>query len=123
MSDPAGERGTQWADWARAEEDPRAAAGKPEALDGLLVLDCATGHYGGHVLGGFLGELGAEVVKLEPPGGDPARAWGPADARIQGEGLGYLAEGRNRYYATLDLSSADGQAIFRQLATRADVVI
>jgi crotonobetainyl-CoA:carnitine CoA-transferase CaiB-like acyl-CoA transferase len=123
VSDPAGGQGMRWAEWARAEEDPRAAAGKPEALDGLLVLDCATGHYGGHVLGGFLGELGAEVVKLEPPAGDPARAWGPADARIQGEGLAYLAEGRNRYYATLDLASADGQTLFRQLAARADVVI
>jgi crotonobetainyl-CoA:carnitine CoA-transferase CaiB-like acyl-CoA transferase len=114
---------SRWADWVRAEEDPRAAAGKPEALDGLLVLDCAVEHYGGHVLGGFLGELGAEVVKLEPPGGDPARGWGPADARIRGEGLAYLAEGRNRYYATLDLAAADGQLLFRQLAARADVVI
>ena len=123
MSDAAGRREDRWADWARAAEDPRRAAEKPEALDGLLVLDCAVEHYGGHVLGGFLGELGAEVVKLEPPGGDPARAWGPADASLRGEGLAYLAEGRNRYYATLDLTSPDGQALFRQLATRADVVI
>jgi crotonobetainyl-CoA:carnitine CoA-transferase CaiB-like acyl-CoA transferase len=120
---PSGERQTRWADWARAAEDPRLAAEKPEALDGLLVLDCAVEHYGGHVLGGFLGELGAEVVKLEPPGGDPARGWGPADVDVRAEGLAYLAEGRNRQYATLDLTSAAGQALFRQLATRADVVI
>ena len=106
MSRPAGRGEGQWADWARAAEDPRRVAEKPEALDGLLVLDCAVAHYGGHVLGGFLGELGAEVVKLEPPGGDPARTWGPADAGLGGEGLAYLAEGRNRYYATLDLTSA-----------------
>ena len=123
MSEAAGRREASWADWARAAEDPRRAAEKPESLDGLLVLDCAVEHYGGHVLAGFLGELGAEVVKLEPPGGDPARAWGPADAKLRGEGLAYLAEGRNRYYATLDLASTDGQALFRQLATRADVVI
>jgi crotonobetainyl-CoA:carnitine CoA-transferase CaiB-like acyl-CoA transferase len=116
-------RDTGWAEWVRAAEDPHRAAEKPESLDGLLVLDCAVSHYGGHVLGGFLGELGAEVVKLEPPGGDPARAWGPADATIRGEGLAYLAEGRNRYYATLDLASPDGQTLFRQLASRADVVI
>jgi crotonobetainyl-CoA:carnitine CoA-transferase CaiB-like acyl-CoA transferase len=119
----SGGPGTPWADWARAAEDPRRAAEKPEALDGLLVLDCAVAHYGGHVLGGFLGELGAEVVKLEPPGGDPARAWGPLDVGLRGEGLAYLAEGRNRYYATLDLASAGGQTLFRQLAARADVVI
>ena len=112
-----------WAEWARAAEDPRRASEKPEALDGLLVLDCAVGHYGGHVLGGFLGELGAEVIKIEPPGGDPARAWGPSDASLSGEGLAYLAEGRNRYYATLDLTSPEGQTILRQLATRADVLI
>ncbi len=123
MSEAAGRGEARWADWARAAEDPRRASEKPEALDGLLVLDCAVAHYGGHVLGGFLGELGAEVVKLEPPGGDPARAWGPADAGLRGEGLAYLAEGRNRYYATLDLTTPDGQALFRQLATRADVVI
>ena len=123
MSGSAEGREARWADWVRAMEDPRRAAEKPEALDGLLVLDCAVEHYGGHVLGGFLGELGAEVVKLEPPGGDPARAWGPPDAGIRGEGLAYLAEGRNRYYATLDLASAGGQTIFRELAARADVVI
>jgi crotonobetainyl-CoA:carnitine CoA-transferase CaiB-like acyl-CoA transferase len=115
--------GIPWADWARAAEDPRRAAEKPEALDGLLVLDCAVAHCGGHVLGGFLGELGAEVVKLEPPGGDPARAWGPLDVGLRGEGLAYLAEGRNRYYATLDLASAGGQTLFCHLAARADVVI
>jgi crotonobetainyl-CoA:carnitine CoA-transferase CaiB-like acyl-CoA transferase len=119
VSDPA----PSWAEWARAVEDPRRASEKPEALEGLLVLDCAVGHYGGHVLAGFLGELGAEVVKLEPPGGDPARAWGPPDARIRGEGLAYLAEGRNRSYATLDLAHPEGQVLFRQLASRADVVI
>jgi len=115
--------GVPWPEWAQAAEDPRRASEKPEALDGLLVLDCAVGHYGGHVFGGFLGELGAEVVKIEPPGGDPARAWGPSDASLRGEGLAYLAEGRNRYYATLDLTSPDGRTILRQLATRADVLI
>jgi len=107
----------------RVAEDPRRASEKPEALDGLVVLDCAVEHYGGHVLGGFLGELGAEVIKLEPPGGDPARAWGPPDATVRGEGLAYLAEGRNRLYATLDLRQAEGQALLRQLAARADVLI
>ena len=115
--------GVPWPEWAQAAEDPRRASEKPEALDGLLVLDCAVGHYGGHVFGGFLGELGAEVIKIEPPGGDPARTWGPSDASLRGEGLAYLAEGRNRYYATLDLTSPDGQTILRQLATRADVLI
>src|SRR5262249_31634887 len=56
-----------WPEWIREAEDPARASEKPEALDDLLVLDCSVAHYGGHVLAGFLGELGAEVVKLEPP--------------------------------------------------------
>jgi crotonobetainyl-CoA:carnitine CoA-transferase CaiB-like acyl-CoA transferase len=123
VSDAGAGPGTRWADWVRAAEDPRHVADRPESLDDLLVLDCAIANYGGHVLAGFLGELGAEVVKLEPPGGDPARAWGPADAAVRGEGLAYLSEGRNRYYATLDLSSTEGQELFRHLAARADVVM
>jgi crotonobetainyl-CoA:carnitine CoA-transferase CaiB-like acyl-CoA transferase len=112
-----------WPLWIAEAEDPARVPEKPEALDDLLVLDCSVAHYGGHVLGGFLGELGAQVVKLEPPGGDPARAWGPPDATVAGEGLAFLAEGRNRRYATLDLAQPDGQALLRALAARADVLI
>jgi crotonobetainyl-CoA:carnitine CoA-transferase CaiB-like acyl-CoA transferase len=112
-----------WPLWIAEAEDPARVAEKPEALDDLLVLDCSVAHYGGHVLGGFLGELGAQVVKLEPPGGDPARAWGPPDATVAGEGLAFLAEGRNRRYATLDLAHPEGQALLRALAGRADVLI
>ncbi len=123
----AGERASEpaspWREWIRQAEDPGRVSEKPEALDDLLVLDCSVGHYGGHVLAGFLGELGAEVVKLEPPDGDPARAWGPADATAGGEGLAFLAEGRNRAYATLDLTEPEGQALLRRLAARADVLI
>jgi len=113
----------RWAEWIRHAEDPARVSEMPEALDDLLVLDCSVGHYGGHVLSGFLGELGAEVIKLEPPGGDPARRWGPPDATVHGEGLAFLAEGRNRHYATLDLTQPEGQGLLRQLAARADVLV
>jgi CoA:oxalate CoA-transferase len=112
-----------WSEWIRRADDPAGAAACPEALDDLLVLDCSVGHYGGHVLAGFLGELGAEVVKLEPPEGDPGRRWGPPDATVEGEGLAFLAEGRNRAYATLNLVHPEGQALLRALAARADVLI
>jgi crotonobetainyl-CoA:carnitine CoA-transferase CaiB-like acyl-CoA transferase len=115
--------GTPWSAWIREAETGGGPSARPEALDDLLVLDCSVGHYGGHVLAGFLGELGAEVVKLEPPGGDPARRWGPADATVQGEGLAFIAEGRNRYYATLDLARPEGQGLLGDLAARADVLI
>jgi crotonobetainyl-CoA:carnitine CoA-transferase CaiB-like acyl-CoA transferase len=112
-----------WPQWISEAEDPARVAEKPEALDDLLVLDCSVAHYGGLVLGGFFGELGAEVVKVEPPGGDPARAWGPPDVTVGGEGLAFLAEARNRRYATLDLAHPEGQALLRTLAARADVLI
>jgi CoA:oxalate CoA-transferase len=121
--DGAVEPSPPWREWIRQAEAPARVSEKPEALDDLLVLDCSVGHYGGHVLAGFLGELGAEVVKLEPPEGDPARAWGPVDATASGVGLAFLAEGRNRSYATLDLTRPEGQALLRQLAARADVLI
>lgn len=126
MSEPGPDPGTPrpgWAEWIRREEDPGRVSEKPEALDDLLVLDCSVGHYGGHVLAGFLGELGAEVVKLEPPGGDPVRTWGPAGVTAREEGLAFLAEGRNRYYATLDLAEPEGQELLRRLAGHADVLI
>ncbi len=116
---PAG----SWAEWIRAAEDPARVSEKPEALDDLLVLDCSVAHYGGHVVAGFLGELGAEVVKLEPPEGDPARTWGPPDAAVDGEGLAFIAEGRNRAYATLNLAHPEGRELLRRLAARADVLI
>ena len=68
-------------------ERRRIRGARPRSRRRSTGCSCSTApsaHYGGHVLGGFLGELGAEVVKLEPPGGDPARAWGPADAAHPG---------------------------------------
>lgn len=112
-----------WEDWIRQEDDPRGAFAKPEALDDLLVVDVSRESVAGMVCTAFLAELGAEVLKVEPPGGDPARAWGAPGFTHQGEGLAYLAEGRNKYYVTLNLEEAEGREIFRQLARRADVVV
>lgn len=112
-----------WEDWIRQADDPRDAFAKPEALNDLLVLDASRESVAGMVCTSFLAELGAEVLKVEPPGGDPARAWGPPDFTQKGEGLAYLAEGRNKYFITLNLEAVEGRQIFRQLARRADVVI
>jgi crotonobetainyl-CoA:carnitine CoA-transferase CaiB-like acyl-CoA transferase len=112
-----------WEEWIRREDDPHRAFAKPEALDDLLVVDVSLRSIAGMVCTAFLAELGAEVLKVEPPGGDPARAWGPPGFTHRGEGLAYLAEGRNKYYITLNLETADGRELFRQLARRADVVV
>jgi len=112
-----------WEDWVKQADDPRGAFAKPEALDDLLVLDVSQESIAGMVCTSFMAEMGAEVLKVEPPGGDPARGWGPLDLTCKGEGLAYLAEGRNKYYITLNLEVPVGREIFLQLARRADVLI
>ena len=71
--------------------------------------------------GMFLGDYGAEVVKLEHPRRpDPARGHGPSK---EGAGLWFKALARNKRLATLDLSRPEGREIFLQLAARSDVVL
>ena len=90
-------------------------------LAGIRVLDLT------RVLAGpyctmFLGDLGAEVVKIEQPGvGDDTRGWGPPFA--DGESAYFLCVNRNKKSLTVDLKSAEGISLVRQLADRADVLI
>ncbi len=90
-------------------------------LDGVRVLDLT------RVLAGpyctmFLGDLGAEVVKVEQPGiGDDTRGWGPPFAG--GESAYFLCVNRNKKSITLDLKSAEGIELLKKLATCADVLI
>jgi formyl-CoA transferase len=70
----------------------------------------------------FLGDLGAEVVKVEQPGfGDDTRGWGPPFTG--GESAYYLCINRNKQSITLDLKSAEGVELLRQMTEVADVVI
>ena len=90
-------------------------------LDGVRVLDLT------RVLAGpyctmFLGDLGAEVVKVEQPGvGDDTRGWGPPFAGS--ESIYFLCVNRNKKSITLDLKSAAGIELLRRLAASADVLI
>ena len=115
--------GPPWEQWIRAAEEPSRVPDMPEALDDLMVLDLSHGHYGALLTATYLAELGAEVIKVEPPDGDPARRWGPPDASVNGEGLAFLAEARNRYHVTLDLGTAEGRRLVKGLAERADVLV
>lgn len=70
----------------------------------------------------LLGDLGAEVIKVERPGrGDDTRHWGPPF--VHGESAYFLCCNRNKKSLTLDLKSERGRAIVRQLATGCDVVV
>ena len=99
----------------------------PGPLAGLRVIDCST------VLAGpyctmLLGDLGADVIKVEPPEGDATRGWGPpwvgavADVGSRTAAY-YLAVNRNKRALRLDLKTADGVAILRRLLEDADVLV
>jgi crotonobetainyl-CoA:carnitine CoA-transferase CaiB-like acyl-CoA transferase len=89
-------------------------------LAGLRVVEAAT-LFAGPLAGMFLGDLGADVVKIEHPSRpDPARGHGPAK---DGAGLWFKMLGRNKRLAALDLSKPAGRDVFLRLAARADVVI
>ena|SRR5947207_8769237 len=83
----------------------------PGALDGLKVLDLSWGIAGAlGVL--FLAEQGADVIKVEPPGGDPFRDYN-----------GYAVWNRSRRSVTIDVKESEGLAAFYRLADEADVVV
>ena len=90
-------------------------------LAGIRVLDLS------RVLAGpyctmVLGDLGAEVIKVERPGsGDDTRAWGPPWAGT--ESAYYLSTNRNKKSITLNLKEPGAQAIIRRLAAKSDVVV
>ena len=102
-------------------------------LDGVKILDLS------RVLAGpwcaqILGDLGADVIKVERPsarghpGGDDTRGWGPpflrgSNGQDTGEAAYYLGANRNKRSITIDISSADGQALIRRLSGRCDVLI
>ena len=91
-----------------------------DALAGLKVVETAT-LFAGPLTATFLGDLGADVLKIEHPRQpDPARHHGPSKA---GVGLWWKVIGRNKRLATLDLSTTEGQRLFRRLTSGADVVI
>lgn len=112
-----------WYDWAREQTDPSEAPQKLEALADLLVLDVSYGNIGGLVCSSMLAELGAQVIRIEPPEGDLARRFSPFGVMHEGTGLGYLAEGRNKRHITLNLKERRAREIFETLARKADVVI
>ena len=100
----------------------------PGALDGVRVLDLS------RVLAGpwcvqNLGDLGADVIKIERPGpGDDSRHWGPpwladAEGKPTRESAYYLSANRNKRSVAIDMSKPEGQQLILQLAARADVCI
>ena len=97
--------------------------GSTSALAPYRILDLTTSR--AWFTGKLLADLGADVIKVEPPGGDPDRVKGPYadDVASPENSLEWWAFNRGKRSITLDLASADGRALFLQLAARADAVI
>jgi crotonobetainyl-CoA:carnitine CoA-transferase CaiB-like acyl-CoA transferase len=92
-------------------------------LEGLRVLDLTD--ESGLLAGKILGDLGADVIVLEPPGGSPLRRRGPFlhDVADPERSLAWLALNTSKRGVTLDLESERGRDLFRSLVRTADVVI
>ena len=113
----------EFARWAYRETNPPDAYKKPEALDDMLVIDASYGNFAGLLTSSILAEMGAEVIRIEPPGGDTARKMSPYGMMIEDSGLAYIVEARNKFHVTLDLTKEEGRKIFAKLAGKATVVI
>ncbi|MEK7214489.1 MAG: CoA transferase, partial [Chloroflexota bacterium] len=98
---------------------PESAASGRLALQGLKVLDVSQG-VPGALCAMALGDLGAEVIKVEPPDGDWLRTIGPF---VAGQSALFAQLNRNKRGVTLDLKSEAGRAGFLRLVSGADIVI
>src|SRR5512139_1435434 len=91
----------------------------PQPLSGVLVLDFTT-LLPGPLATLMLAEAGAEVIKIERPGGDDMRGYDP---RWQGTGAAFSLLNRGKKSVTIDLKMADGVAQLRSLLEDADVLV
>src|SRR6478736_6184429 len=90
------------------------------ALDGVRVLDL-TRILAGPLCGMMLGDMGADVIKIEPPNGDDTRTWGPPF--IEGEATYFLGLNRNKRSLVLNMGVKQGQQILADLARKSDVLL
>jgi formyl-CoA transferase len=94
---------------------------KPGPLAGLRVVELGT-LLAGPFCGQLLGDFGAEVIKVEPPGqGDPMRVWGRE--KSNGKSLWWPVVARNKKAITLDLRQPEGQALLKELVAKSDFLL
>jgi formyl-CoA transferase len=91
------------------------------ALDGIRVLEVGT-LISGPFAGRLLGDMGAEVIKIEPPGSpDPIRTWGQAE--VDGQRFFWTVHARNKKAVTLNLREVRGRELFLDLVERSDIIV
>ncbi|RKP46379.1 CaiB/BaiF CoA transferase family protein [Trinickia fusca] len=89
------------------------------ALKGIRIIDAAT-LFAGPLAATMMADYGADVIKVEHPGGDPARKYGARRGQVA---LWWKVLARNKRAVTLNLGTPEGQRIFREMAAEADVVV
>lgn len=89
-------------------------------LAGVRVVDMTTS-YAGPTASMYLADLGASVIKIERPGGDDARAWGPPFA--DGASAWFASANRNKSSLVLDVRSPEGREVLLRLLAEADVFL
>jgi len=92
-----------------------------EMLEGIRVL--SLNHFLlGPLAAQILGDLGADVVMVEPPGGSFSRKWAGGDIRLNGTSVFYLCANRNKRSIVVDLKTDEGREVVRRLAGTSDVL-
>ncbi len=95
------------------------SSGLPSLLKGVRILDC-TRNIAGPVATMLAAEMGADVIKVEPPSGDEMRQWPPF---VDGQSVYFVSCNRGKRSIALDLKTDDGQRTFRKLLGWADVLV
>lgn len=91
------------------------------ALDGIRVIEVGT-LISGPFAGRLLGDMGADVIKIEPPGApDPVRNWGQAE--VDGHRVFWTVHARNKRAVTLNLRESEGRDLFLELVGLSDIVV
>ena len=97
--------------------------GKKGALEQIRVLEIGHANFPGLVCGAMLGEMGADVIKIEPPQGDPASEATHHGCYIRGVGIPFVMESRNKLLITIDFEDEQGIGNIKKLAEKADILI
>jgi crotonobetainyl-CoA:carnitine CoA-transferase CaiB-like acyl-CoA transferase len=115
--------GARFFEFTKSLFDLKKVFDKPEALKDLRVIEFGT-LFLGPVTATYLGEFGAEVIKVELPGaGDTARSLTPWGQFWKNAALSWLSEARNKYHVAIDLHKEKGRDLFLELVSKSDVVV
>jgi len=110
-------------DWTARLFDRGRLFEKPEALRGIRVLDLSVIIFG-PATADYLGELGAEVIRVEMPGaGDVMRIVAPEGQFWKNVSPGIFAQNHSKYHVAIDLHTSAGQDLVRRLAAKSDILV